>query len=426
MIEDANHLQASPAPARGQREDIAIVGAGVAGGLAALDLADRGHKVVLLDRAAQPLSAASFVNEGKIHLGFVYAADPTGRTARQMIQGALAFRSIVSRWVETSVFDTLITPGFDYLVPSGSQLSVLQIERHFALVNSEIRAQLASTGADYLGAKDLPLPARLRAHPYGSNGHEVLAAFSTSERAIDTHGLASELRSAILGHPNIDFRSHHTVSRIVRAATGWLVETDQGTDGPFGAVLNAAWEGRRELDHRSGFADNDDWFLRYKAAAVLADPFQDLSNVTLLLGSYGDVVRYNCGRLYLSWYPSMMMASTRDLTLRAPELSTDGKRDLVRVSLEALANWYPALRRYLAVPGLDTTSFMGGFITARGSTDIDDRNSRLHERSAFGLHALGDRYFSLDPGKYTTGPLFALKSAEAIARPASVHAVVTQ
>ena len=50
---------------------IAIFGAGTLGTCTALELADRGHRITVFERNAEPLSEASLYNEGKLHLGFV-------------------------------------------------------------------------------------------------------------------------------------------------------------------------------------------------------------------------------------------------------------------------------------------------------------------------------------------------------------------
>jgi FAD dependent oxidoreductase len=67
---------------------IAILGAGILVTCIALELADRGHRLTVFERSAEPLSEASLYNEGKLHLGFVYAADPSFRTAERMLRGA--------------------------------------------------------------------------------------------------------------------------------------------------------------------------------------------------------------------------------------------------------------------------------------------------------------------------------------------------
>jgi len=59
---------------------VAILGAGIAGSCAALELAARGHDVDLYDELEAPIRAASYVNEGKVHLGLLYAKDPSLKT----------------------------------------------------------------------------------------------------------------------------------------------------------------------------------------------------------------------------------------------------------------------------------------------------------------------------------------------------------
>ena len=54
--------------------------------------ADRthGHDVDLYDELSQPIRAASYYNEGKVHLGLLYAKDPSLRTARLMLDGLVS------------------------------------------------------------------------------------------------------------------------------------------------------------------------------------------------------------------------------------------------------------------------------------------------------------------------------------------------
>ena len=76
---------------------VAILGAGIMGASLALMLARRGLDVFLFDREDSPVGRASRWNEGKIHLGYLYAAAPTTSTAQAMIPGGLAFGRIVIR-----------------------------------------------------------------------------------------------------------------------------------------------------------------------------------------------------------------------------------------------------------------------------------------------------------------------------------------
>ena len=57
------------------RTDIAILGAGLAGVGVALELSRRAIPVTLIEQDPLPINRASLRNEGKIHLGLIYAND---------------------------------------------------------------------------------------------------------------------------------------------------------------------------------------------------------------------------------------------------------------------------------------------------------------------------------------------------------------
>src|SRR3954469_8577093 len=75
---------------------IAVLGAGIMGASLALFLARRGFDVCLFVRESAPLAGASRWNEGKIHLGYVYAADASLKTAPSVIPGGLNLGPISS------------------------------------------------------------------------------------------------------------------------------------------------------------------------------------------------------------------------------------------------------------------------------------------------------------------------------------------
>ena len=92
------------------RPHIAVLGGGLQGCCIALALAERRARVTLYDRNDALMTQAAVVNEGRMHLGYIYAADTSLATARMMIRGGLAFAPFIERYVGLS-------PG--ELAPSG-------------------------------------------------------------------------------------------------------------------------------------------------------------------------------------------------------------------------------------------------------------------------------------------------------------------
>ena len=208
----------------------------MAGAVTALELAERGCRVVLFEAAGAAMSGASWVNEGKIHLGFVYGADPAGRTYRRMIDGALAFGPILRRWLGADRLAQAVGAPFDYAVPADSQLPPGAVEAHFGRVQDYLDHRLRATAGDYLGRRSVLPWQRLRRHGYGGPGHPVLAAYATPERAVDTRQLAEAMRAALAAHPGVELRLATRVTRCRPEGGRWIVETGQGPEAQIASM----------------------------------------------------------------------------------------------------------------------------------------------------------------------------------------------
>jgi 2-polyprenyl-6-methoxyphenol hydroxylase-like FAD-dependent oxidoreductase len=94
---------------------VGVLGGDLQGCCIALALADRGIRVTLFDKNNTLLSRAAVANEGKIHLGYMYAGDPTLSTAKTMMTGALSFASFLERHVSLPSESPDITQAAVYL-----------------------------------------------------------------------------------------------------------------------------------------------------------------------------------------------------------------------------------------------------------------------------------------------------------------------
>ncbi len=130
---------------------IGILGAGIMGCCLALELARRGCRVDLIDRADAPMTGASLHNEGKLHLGFVYANDPLRRTHGLMLKGSLAFFRIIKRLTGCNAARLGLSRPFHYFVPVDSQLDLATIDEHFNDVDNMIHREARDSGNHYLG-----------------------------------------------------------------------------------------------------------------------------------------------------------------------------------------------------------------------------------------------------------------------------------
>src|SRR5687767_3480180 len=93
------------------------------GSATALFLSRRGVRVTLFDAAEEPFARASRWNEGKIHLGYLYAADPSLATARRLLPGGLAFRGLIEELIGCSMEPAIAYSDDTYVIHRDSVTS---------------------------------------------------------------------------------------------------------------------------------------------------------------------------------------------------------------------------------------------------------------------------------------------------------------
>ena len=110
----------------------------------ALALAARGAQVTIYDKNDRLLSRAAVANEGKIHLGYMYANDPSHSTARMMVRGALAFAPFLTRHLGVPAHALKVSQPAAYVVHRDSQVGLDQVRDYLAAVHALIKDAIAT------------------------------------------------------------------------------------------------------------------------------------------------------------------------------------------------------------------------------------------------------------------------------------------
>lgn len=395
----------------------AVLGAGLQGVAVALELASRGVTVDLYDREAQALTQAAARNEGKIHLGFVYANDATLETTRLLVRGALTFDGLLQRWLDTATpFE--VSTRHHYAVHRESQRSPAEIAAHFTRVRDIVRATAEAGGGSYLG-QDPRSVGFSSVEPDGSfDDRRIAAVFSTDERSVDVRALAGRLRARVAAETRIRFHPSTTVTGAARDGDAVAIDLRD----PGGArrcryrhVVNCLWDGRIAIDQAMGLPPRYSPIYRLKHGLFidLREPRPDLLSTTFVVGQYGDIVNFGGRRVYLSWYPVARTAVSTDLV--PPDWPRDiadaDARRMLAATVDAFVGLVP---RMCDLSGcIERCEVTPAVIVAAGRSDIDDPASQLHTRTAIGVRSTGG-YHSTDPGKYTMAPYFALTVADRV------------
>src|SRR5947207_9043112 len=139
---------------------VGVLGGGLQGCCIALALADRGVRVTLFDKNETLLSRAAIANEGKIHLGYMYAGDPTLATAKTMMAGALAFAPFLERYLGRPARSFSLSVPATYIVHRDSQVNAELVCAYLTTVH-ELINEAADVGNRAYFEQDLKKPLRL-------------------------------------------------------------------------------------------------------------------------------------------------------------------------------------------------------------------------------------------------------------------------
>jgi hypothetical protein len=358
-------------------------------------------------------------NEGKIHLGFVYANDPSFETSALLAQGALSFDAALGRWLEASLEDVGLSTPHHYAVHRDSLLGVDAVLAPFARVRDVVRELGAAKRCRYLGQDARTIDfARLSLDGIYDPA-TVAAVVRTDERGVDVKALALCLRNRVAAEPRIRFHRCTEItgaSRAGRSITIAFTRDGVASTRPYPQVINCLWDGKLAIDRSMRFLPpyRSSYRLKYGVNVVLKHPDRSVPSTTVVVGPFGDIVRLDDRRLYLSWYP--IARAGMSAALAPPdwprELGGGEARRMIDLTLDAFAQLVKPVRA-LHPDLFEEASVEGAIILAAGQTDIDNPRSRLHTRTAVGIRS-ADGYHSVDTGKYTLAPMWAIQVADRV------------
>ena len=278
---------------------IVVLGGGIQGCCLALELARRGFQVTILEQDSVVMNRASLRNEGKIHLGLIYANEPDMKTARLQLRGALSFAALVECWTGQSPGGLDLSTPFHYLVANNSILSPDELRLHYeklGLIYREFRSM--APNLEYLGARPDRLFQTLNPTAltkYQQDG-QVSAGFATVELAINPDILAHCIRVAVRDHHRIRLRRHCHVESVTDCGGNLTIEYSDNSGGQHSMsaeqVANASWDGRLAIDKSFGMNTTEGWVYRLKYRVVTTLP-KAMNNAPSAVFMPKDLLRWN-------------------------------------------------------------------------------------------------------------------------------------
>lgn len=384
---------------------IAILGAGMLGSSLAILLGRRGVRVTLFDASEHPMNKAGRWNEGKIHMGYLYAADRSLNTARKLIPGGVAFQSIVENLIGSSI-EPHLTRGDDIFLTHAN--SVVDPDLMFRYFNAvwELVPNLR-------GDKIRPMLLSRDELAEVSENPNIIAGFRIPERSVNTNWLADRLVDCVISDRQIELMCNCSVASLTNERARWRVFTNCGAFDGFDAVVNALWEGKSVIDEGVGRSTNQMRSYRYRVAVFMKVPSASIKNVIITTGPFGDMKNYDDQNIYLSWYPVGLLADCHQEHAPAPpKIDRAKENEICSRMIAKLGDYFPAV---INLPKIaEHLVVRGGWIVAHGEGLLSDPMSTLHRRDEFGISRYNN-YYSVDTGKYSVAPWLASQIANEFA-----------
>jgi hypothetical protein len=363
----------------------------------------------MVEQRATLMAAASLWNDGKIHLGYTFTGTSSLATARLMQEGAGVFVDTLERVTGQALDDSVWGNPVTYIVDPAS---LFDADTLWLRANA-VAALIIESSTRLPGlrryADRRPVLERLGPDQASAETRQdgIVAAWRTTERHVAAREVAARVRGAVAARGIVVVRGR--VDAVEPADTGWRVRLDRGAVISARAVVNCLWESRALID-RQVVPSSTPVSIRYKLGLYGQDTgLGEVRGSTRILGRFGDVATYANGDAYLSWYPAALAARSDDGV--PPEIPPLDRERVIGDTLRGLG----LETSILANPGA-RWEVGGGYVVAHGYGDIDRIRSPLHERRHPGAVELRPGYVSVDTGKYTLGPLLAMRAADLVLR----------
>jgi hypothetical protein len=375
------------------RQSIAVIGGGSLGTLIALQLSNLGLDVEVFESKSELLRGASYIGEGKIHLGYTFGLSQ-GSTYENLIKAAFNFGDIVQDALRTTINWTDLTSiPFTYTVDKNSLITPDEFIRYATNIGKIIGEKNQQI---YLGTPAREIMKLVRTSE--SN-------FLTTERAVDLEKLSLLLVKEVNKRENITVYLNSEISMIEINKSNKYILKSKNTivEKEFDYVINCTWNKRHFLDR---FILKNLPVLNYRTKLYVSAQ-TNLREVafTRILGKFGDLIIFKTGRLYASDYLTGLTSFENSIYPGFSERESLPD-DLVKKHWE-----YLIFRFSIELPELSEIKnivTLERSVVAEGDSDIDQIDSGLHQRTPDYLARKGN-YISALATKFTNVPEISKK-----------------
>lgn len=390
-----------------------IPGGGIAGVSAALELANEGHTVDLIERFDELLSGSSDDTPCRLGLGFHYIDI---ETAKKYLKSTIEVLKRYPQFVVTGPNANDKNHPYRrgrYFVVTDSQFKMVKVaDLHEALKTEYTRLIKENPANKVLGEpEDFSTELPISKYQHLVNTDRVIAAYETAEQTLNWPALKDHLIKQVNSHPNIKVHRKTTVLAFEQGDkehdySRYQVRVkpteDKGDDNarviPAEYVINSTWEKIEALDATAGFMMEKDFRTNRTKVMIeveLPPDFEKNNNnmpvnsMFFCFGPHASFTNIGNGRAFISYEPVTNVKDANGIEqkttglnvsefsdrLLAGKATEQEKAEYGRQVIEGITQYIPGLKgaRYL--------NARFGNVRTLGQVNHNDPNSAHHKRS---------------------------------------------
>ncbi len=377
-------------------QNITIIGAGVAGIGTALELADRGHKVTLLDKNTLGYGASSR-NPGRMGLGFHYVDFDTAKmylSASIKVQRKFPDFLVAAELEKNHPFRRgryFITKDSDYTPDEILNTYQKLKEEYIRLIQEDPENEVFGPPESFFNI--------LKPEDYINeiNSERIAVGVETAEHLFNWKKFSEHIKHILLNHPNISFLEQTEVTQIQHNKNNesrYLLSLKQSKDEHIVSydlktdyVINSTWENIEHLNSQINCIMTPDFRTNRLKCLLLVKLPESLLESNSMFFCMGQHCMYsNLGNGYgmMTYAKVTNMETSTGLTLSENtkrllrnEATQEEKKYIAEEMIQGVSKYIPAMK------DAQWIDVRYGIVQTAGKTtieDLKDPNNMFHRR----------------------------------------------
>ncbi len=385
-----------------------ILGGGIAGVSAALELAKAGHEIILIERFSTLLSGSSDNTPCRLGLGFHYV---DVETAIKYLHSTI---HVLKKYPQF-VIGNKLAPNHPYrrgryFVVKDSLFPLSKVIALHEALQTEYARLVAEDETNQVLGEPSDFSQLLTVDSYQShvNTKRVIAAFETAEQTLDWPRLKAHLTAKVNSHPNIKVitntevigispgdkstnYSRHKVKLQTHLSDGKTIESEIPAEN----VINSTWENIELLNQSAGFPMTPDSRTNRTKVMIeieLPPDFEKTEPVNSMFFCFGPHAAFTNtgnGKGYITFEPVTNVKDEKNIEqqtmaltisayserLLAGKATEEEKARFGEQIIQGIVDYIPALA------GAKVLSAHFGNVRTEGKVKLNDPNSLHHKRN---------------------------------------------